>query len=307
MSEISEMIMSSKLNQLYLMKLFIEIVKKGSFSAAARTLEIAPAKASKDIHYLEESLDCILLNRSTRSLNITDAGELFYQSALEIVEMHSQMIDNLAILKSNISGELRITAPSLWGEVVLSPIIIAYKQQFPLVKFTADFSNTTVDIFKENIHIAFRSTHLTNEPYLAQFIANDEFVLCASEGYLSSKKLPKTPQNLNTLNLISLTGNENQFEQVDFVHKGQTIRQHLQKELQVNNKQVIHQMVKAGLGYAILPKYLVHNELASDSLIELLPNYQLKGAEFYALYTQRRKDSALVNHFIDFVRTSVSA
>jgi DNA-binding transcriptional LysR family regulator len=81
--------MKSKLNQLYLMNLFIAIVQKGSFAGAARALDVAAAKASKDIQYLETSLDSILLSRSTRSLSITDAGELFYQSALDIVEMHS--------------------------------------------------------------------------------------------------------------------------------------------------------------------------------------------------------------------------
>ncbi len=298
--------MNSKLNQLYLMELFIAIVQKGSFAEAARALKVAAAKASKDINYLETSLNCILLNRSTRSLNVTDAGELFYKSALDIMEMHSQMLDNLAMLKTNISGELRITAPALWGEVVLAPIIIAYRQQFPLVKFSAEFSNDTIDIFKENIHIAFRSTNLKNEPYLARYIVEDEFILCASKEYLSANKIPKTPQDLQDLNFITLTTNGNQFDRIDFIHKEQTIHQHLQGELHFNNKQVIYEMVKAGLGYAVLPKYLVLKEMTSESLVELLPDYLIKGAAFYALYTQRRKESALINHFIDYVRTQIN-
>jgi DNA-binding transcriptional LysR family regulator len=298
--------MKSKLNHLYLMKLFISIVQKGSFAEAARTLSVAPAKASKDIHYLETSLGSILLNRSTRSLNITDAGELFYQSALEIVEMHSQMLDNLAMLKHTISGELRITAPVLWGEVILAPIIIAYKQRYPLVKFSAEFSNTTIDIFKENIHIAFRSTNLRDEPYLARYIADDEFVLCASKEYLSSKIIPKTPQDLLGLDLITLVTNESKFTRIDFNHKGQAIHQHLNGELHFNNKQVIYETVKAGLGYAVLPRYLVLKGLDSGNIVEMLADYQIKGAAFYALYTQRRKESALVNHFIDFVGTKVN-
>lgn len=293
--------MNSKLNQLYLMKLFIAIVQKGSFAGAARLLNVAAAKASKDIQFLETSLDCILLNRSTRSLNITDAGEVFYQSALDIAEMHSQMLDNLAMLKNKISGELRITAPALWGEVVLAPIIIAYKLNFPLVKFAAEFSNETIDIFKENIHIAFRSTKLTDEPYLARYIVDDDFVLCASKDYLSTNPIPKTPQDLTSLKLVSLITNNSQFEPIEFVHKGQTIHQHIKSELLFNNKQVIYETVKAGLGYAVLPKYLVNRDLESGLLIEILKDYKLKGSAFYALYTQRRKESALVNHFIDFV------
>lgn len=293
--------LNSKLNQLYLMKLFIAIVQKGSFAGASRLLNVAAAKASKDIHFLETSLDSVLLNRSTRSLNITDAGEVFYQSALDMVEMHSQMLDNLAMLKNRISGELRITAPALWGEVVLAPIIIDYKQRFPSVKFTAEFSNETIDIFRENIHIAFRSTKLRDEPYLARYIADDEFVLCANKDYLLKNSMPKMPQDLEGLKLITLMTNNGQFEQIEFIHKNQTIHQHVRSELLFNNKQVIYETVKAGLGYAVLPKYLVSKDLESGLLVEILKDYRLKGAAFYALYTQRRKDSALVNHFIDFV------
>jgi len=303
---VKRMKMNSKLNQFYLMKLFIAIVQKGSFAEGARTLNVAAAKASKDISYLETSLESTLLSRSTRSLNITDAGEIFYQSALDIVEMHSQMLDNLAMIKSNISGELRITAPTLWGEVVLAPIIIAYRQQFPKVKFNASFSNEIVDIFKENIHIAFRSTNLSDEPYLARYITDDEFVLCASTAYLSSHILPKTPQDLLELDLITLARNDSQFDQIDFIHQGQSVHQHLPGELHFNNKQVIYETVKAGLGYAVLPRYLVSKELETHSIVEMLPSYQIKGSTFYALYTQRRKDSALINHFIDFVEARIN-
>ena len=185
--------------------------------------------------------------------------------------------------------------------MVLTPIIIAYKERFPLVKFAAEFSNETIDIFRENIHIAFRSTNLRDEPYLARYIAEDEFVLCASKDYLSTSSMPKTPQELVDLKLITLITNNSQFEQIEFIHKNLTIHQHVRSELLFNNKQVIYETVKAGLGYAVLPRYLVNKDLKSGFLIEILEDYQLKGAAFYALYTQRRKESALVNHFIDFV------
>jgi len=201
---------------------------------------------------------------------------------------------------------LRITAPALWGEVILAPIIIAYKQRFPLVKFSADFSNDTIDIFQENIHIAFRSTNLRDEPYLARYIGEDEFVLCASKEYLSSSIEPKIPQDLAFLNFVTLTSRGSQFDRIDFIYKDQAIHQHLKAELHFNNKQVIYETVKAGLGYAVLPRYLVNKEMELGSLVEMLPNYKIKGATFYALYTQRRKESALINHFIDFVNNQIN-
>jgi len=299
--------MQSKLNQIYLMKLYIAIVQKGTFAEAARALNVAAAKASKDVLYLEESLNCVLLNRSTRSLSVTDAGELYYQSALDIIEMHSQLLDNLAMLKNTIAGELRITAPALWGEVVLAPLIIAYRQCYPQVRFSADFSNETVDIFKENIHIAFRSTHLKDEPYLARYIAEDEFVLCASKDYLATKAYINTPADLSQLDLITLNSNDSQYDSIEFIYKDQVIHQHLSGELHFNNKQVIYEALKQGIGYAVLPRYLVAKELKAGSIVAMLNDYEIKGAAFYALYTQRRKDSALVNHFIDFVIQSVKS
>jgi len=298
--------MTHKLNQIHLMKLFVAIVQNNSFTAASKQLNITATKASKDINYLESSLDCKLLHRSTRSINVTDAGEMYYKSVLEILEMHSEMIDKLKMIKNTICGELRITAPALWGELVLSPIIIKFKKRYPEVKFIANLTNDTIDIYKDNIHIAFRSTDLKNEPYYSKHIISDEFVMCASSSYISSHLPISSPQDLSSHLFITLIKQNTQFERIDFMYKGQSIKQHIKGDLMFNNKQVIYQAIKAGLGIAVLPKYLIAKELESGNLIEILQAYKVKGSNFYALYTQRRKDSILVNHFIDFVCNQVS-
>ena len=182
-------VMNHKLNHLYLMKLFVAIVQHGSFSRAAIALKVTATKASKDIRHLEKTLDSQLFNRTTRSVNLTDSGEVYFKSAIDILDLHSQMIDNINVMKSTLNGELRVTAPSLWGEVILVPIILLFKEIYPQVKFIADFSNDTNDIFRDNIHIAFRSTELENEPYLARFIAKDEYILCANPDYLSNNPI----------------------------------------------------------------------------------------------------------------------
>jgi DNA-binding transcriptional LysR family regulator len=135
---------------------------------------------------------------------------------------------------------------------------------------------------------------------------DDELILCVSKEYLSTKILPKTPRELVELDFITLVGNENKFDGINFIHKDQSIHQHLNGELLFNNKKVIYDTVKAGLGYAVLPKYLVLKELNAGSIVEILPDYKITGASFYALYTQRRKESAQVNHFIDFVEAKIN-
>lgn len=283
------------------MKLYVAIVQNSSFTGAAKQLKVAATKASKDINYLEKSLDCKLLNRSTRSISMTDIGEMYYKSALEILEMHSQMIDNIKIIKNTICGELRITAPALWGERVLAPIILSFKKLYPEVTFIADLTNENIDIYENNIHIAFRGTNLKNEPYYSKHIIADEFVLCASAEYLASHSSINSLQDLKSHPFITLIQKNTQLDQIDFIYKGQSIQHHIKGDLSFNNKQVIYQAILAGLGLAVLPKYLVQQKLETSNLVELLQDYKIQGSNIYALYTQRRKESKLVNLFIDYV------
>ena len=115
-----------KLDTLYLMRLLVAIVRCGSFAAAAAQLGITPSKASKDLRHLEQSLGSVLLSRTTRRVQLTDAGELAYRQADQMIALHEQLLDGLQRRRSALCGELRITAPDLWGEVVLTPVPVSY-------------------------------------------------------------------------------------------------------------------------------------------------------------------------------------
>ncbi|BFL82592.1 hypothetical protein LFREDSHE_10420 [Shewanella baltica] len=104
-----------KLDTLYLMRLLVTIVRFDSFALAAEHLGITPSKASKDLKYLEHTLGAVLLNRTTRKLHLTDAGELTYRQADQMITLHEQLVDGLNHRRNSLCGELRITAPTLWG------------------------------------------------------------------------------------------------------------------------------------------------------------------------------------------------
>ncbi|MCG9739687.1 LysR family transcriptional regulator [Shewanella insulae] len=298
--------MKNKLDTIYLMKLFAAIVHHGSFAAAARQLSVTPSKASKDIQYLESLLDTRLLQRSTRHVTTTDAGELFYHKSREILELNDELLDSLSSQKTQLSGELRLTAPELWGERILTPIILAFKQCHPDVRIKASFSNETSDLHRDKLHIAFRSTQISNEPYLARLIMADESLLCASPDYLSRHAAPENPEALARHEMITLTGRDKAFDRIKLLNANQKVEIQLDGELSFNNKNAIYQAVKAGLGIAVLPKYLVEAELHRGELVTILPDYRLASSNFYALYSHRRKDSALINLFIDFVIAQIT-
>ncbi|MBL0514027.1 MULTISPECIES: LysR family transcriptional regulator [Aeromonas] len=290
-----------KLDTLYLMRLLLAIARFGSFAAAASHLGITPSKASKDLRHLEQSLGAVLLGRTTRRVQLTDAGKLACQQADQMVALHEELLDGLQRRRHSLCGELRITAPDLWGEVVLTPVLLRFRTSHPEVRIIADFSNHVADLVRDNLHVAFRSTVLRSEPYLARPIVQDDLVLCASEAYLATHPPLVQPQDLQHHSLITRSQDYGRREHWTLLHQGKEILLEVAGELAFSNKKSIQMAMAQGLGIARLPRYLVADELASGSVCEVLPAYRPKGAHFYALYTQRRADSALITHFLDYV------
>jgi len=211
------------------------------------------------------------------------------------------VLDGLQRRRSALCGELRITAPDLWGEVVLTPVLLRFRADHPEVRIIADFSNAPADLLRDNLHVAFRSTELCSEPYLARPIGPDELVLCASAAYLEAHPPLTTPQDLQQHILITRSREYGRHERWPLLSQGREIPLEVAGELAFSSKKAIHQAMRQGLGIARLPRYLVATELAEGVVREVLPDYRPKGAHFYALYTQRRAESALVGHFLDYV------
>lgn len=299
---------TSKFDNIHLMRLYSSIVEHGSFSSAALKNGITSSKASKDIQLLEERLETKLLHRSTRHIRPTDAGEIFYEKALIIVKLYEDLIEEMSNTKSSISGLLRITAPSPWGEYVLTPIIANFKHKFPDVTFDVDISNDLSNIQKENIHIAFRSQQNPDEQFLAKFIGVDDQVICASKEYLESIGGISTLEELKSSDFISLSNPNHRYghDSVTLYKDQEQFKLPIHSDTVFSCKRAIHRFVLSGLGIAILPKYLVTNSLAEDKLVEVLPNYKVKTSNFYALYSHRRSESSLVNTFLDFVIESIT-
>lgn len=243
----------------------------------------------------------MLLSRTTRRVQLTDAGELAYRQADQMIALHEQLLDGLQRRRSALCGELRITAPDLWGEVVLTPVLLRFRADHPEVRIIADFSNTPADLLRDNLHVAFRSTELGTQPYLARPIAVDDLVLCASADYLDRHPPLTTPQDLHQHSLITRSQEYGRHECWPLLAQGREIPLEVAGELAFSSKKAIHQGMRQGLGIARLPRYLVAAELAEGVVREVLPDYRPKGAHFYALYTQRRAESALVGHFLDYV------
>ncbi|MFD2205896.1 LysR family transcriptional regulator [Kiloniella antarctica] len=297
--------MVAQIDKIYLMQLFVQIVHLGTFSAAAQKMGVTPSKASKDIQQLEKTLGSVLLNRSTRSIGITSAGELYYDTAIEVLASYDGLIDNLNYIKNRLTGELRLTAPELWGNIVLSPLIFEFKKIYPDVSIRANYSNEVIDLFRENTHIAFRSTTLRNEPYLSKRICSDDTVLCASPEYLQRTAIPKKLDDLSELDFITFSQTVNTYNSLEFMINGVEQRVTVNGSLSFNSKKSIYDAVLNHLGVASLPSYLVKQNLLEGHLVQVLPEFHIQSLYFYAFYMQRKKESILITTFVDFIQESI--
>lgn len=289
------------MNHLHLMKLFIEITNEGSFTGGARRLGITASKATKDIHKLEESLQSKLLNRTTRKLGLTDAGLTYYRKATEILELYDSMQDEVLGLKGHLSGKLRITATETWGQVNLQPLIIEFVKAHPNVQIEAFFTDRVIDIYRENIHIAFRYMLPSNEPYLSRYIVPQYLYICASADYIAQHGLPETLDDLQAQNFVCYLPIEKTRTHFDVTLEGVTKSIYLKGSLSFDCMKSVYQAVKQGFGVGFISDYLIpEEEFTSGRLIRILPSAILAKKSYYALYSQKKSESRLVTEFVNF-------
>jgi len=289
-------------DRLYLMELFVEIVHLGTFKAAAQKLGVTQSKATKDIQRLETSLGSNLLNRTTRSVGITRAGEIYYGAAMKILEDYNELAESLDFVRNRLSGELRVTAPMLWGDAVLTPLILEFQKRNTDVSIIANYSDHFVDLFRENIHIAFRTTVPENEPYLSKKICEDTTVICASRKYFETREIPEKPADLEDHDFITFGQDINRYTRLVLKRESATETVTVGGRLSFSSMRSVFNGTLGHHGIASVPRYLAQPEIDAGNLVAVLPEYELQKVWFHAFYTERKRENSLVAAFIDFVQ-----
>ena len=293
------------------LKIFCQVVELGSFAKAAHKLGISNATASKHINHLERHVGAKLLQRNTRNLHLTEAGVQYHKDALHALET----LDTAARLAhsgcTNPTGVLKLTMPIWFANPLVALWLTEYRSRYPDVTLDLSLTNRVVDLVAEGFDLALRVTPEPKPTLIARPLANMEFCLVAAPHYLSSKNLPKTPQDL--LNHQYIRPSYVKFSTLSLVKK---VLQNQPAGNQADNQAIIitpnvciHsddtlmtlELVKAGAGISYLPKWLIEPSLADGTLVRLLEDYELFNIRLYAVYADRRMMSAKVRSFIDFL------
>lgn len=281
------------------MQVFLEIVERGSLSAAAETMGMSRAMATRYLDGLEEWLGARVLHRTTRKLSLTDSGEHALARCREILRLAEELQAEADQNNAAPQGKLRITTTPSFAQAQLTKVLVEFQTQYPQVEIDLLVLDRTVNLVEERIDLAIRISNQVDPTLVARKLAVCRSVLCAAPGYLASHGRPETPKDLEQHRCISHTSGITP----EFIHPLQerkcTI--HLSGALNVNEIAVAQAAARAGAGIAMLPTFYVGSDIQHGHLEVVLPDYALKPLDIQAVYLSRRHQSKCLRLLIDFL------
>lgn len=278
---------------------FVSVVHAGSFTVAAAQVGLTRSAVGKSIARLEERLQVRLLNRSPRSLSLTDDGKAFFDRCVQILDDLEETEQAMAQRSAAPHGRLRISVPSALGHQHLLPVLATYLEAWPQVSVNVSFGDRYVDLVDEGVDIALRiGGPRVDSSLIARTVAHERLMICAAPAYLARRGTPRTVDALNAHECLFFAHGS---RPTPWTFKGVDAAMTSAGRLQMNSAQAIQEMAVAGLGIANLPTYLIEDDLRSGRLVQLLRNVEREGDAIRVLYPARQHLSPKVRLFIDLL------
>jgi DNA-binding transcriptional LysR family regulator len=285
---------------------FVQVFDAGGFSAAARQFGRSKALLSKYVTDLEDHLGVRLMNRTTRKLSLTEAGEAYYREASQLLQQLDDLDASIADQSSAPRGLLRVSAPRNFGERTLVPALFDFLKKYPAVSLDLRLEDRYVDLVDEGVDVALRISTMTDSSLIARRIAAMHIVVAGAPGLIDRLGAPQTPEALRTLPCIVDTNLQGQANW-RFTENGRTVSVHVTGPVRCNSPLVARQAAIAGLGFAMLPSYLAEPAIAAGQLTSVLADLIPGGQTLQAVYPHRRhlagKVRALIDHLVKWFET----
>lgn len=268
------------------MAVFVAVVEGGSLAAAARRTGLTPSAVSKLVARLERDLGAPLLRRTTRNMTVTDAGQTYFERAQTILDDLRAVEQEIAIDSAEPRGVLRASAPLLFGQTRVFPILIEFLKKTPGVSLDFDLSDRVVDMIGERIDLAVRITSEPPASFVARRVGTVRRVLCASPAYLRTRRAPIKPSDLAEHACLLLSGHSStnvlRFRPENAGGSPESVR--VNPRLRVSNTLSLLDAARAGLGIADLPRYLVEDDLRSRRLVCVLEPFAIDERGVFVIY-----------------------
>lgn len=287
-----------RLNQL---RTFIRVAERASFSAVARDLGVTQSAVSRALGALEKDLGIRLVSRSTRSVALTDAGQVYYQRCRQILDDLDDADAALGDLNRGLSGTLHIAAPAPFGLMFISPLAIRFRQMHPELTINLSLNDQPANLVEQNIDVAIRLGHLQTLGIIARKLGSSPVVTVAAPAYLSSHGRPEQPQQLASHQCLLYTNQINPDDWSFATATGETTVS-VTGGYRCNNLLALKDAARAGLGIARLPLWMVEDEIAAGTLLRLLQETSSPAYAMHAVFPSLRQIPLKVSRFVDFLQ-----
>jgi len=290
------------MDQFAALKAFCAVVEEDGFAPAARRMGQATSSLTRQVTALEKSLGTQLLNRSTRSVTLTDAGVGYYAQAVVVLDVLEDANRSVSEAGGAPRGHLRVSMPVVFSSMHIAPAMGTFMRRFPDIKLELELSDRFVNLVENRIDVAVRIGVLETGSLIARKLAPNRRLICASPAYLSAHGAPAHPDRLlehNCLCFKFADGDRNWrlekgTEQVSFKVHGTMV---------ADNSEMLRQAAISGAGLLLMPSWLVGEDLKAGRLVQVLEDWTAGHREtetsIHAVYLPNRKGSRKVRAFVD--------
>jgi DNA-binding transcriptional LysR family regulator len=280
---------------------FVDVIAKGSLSAAARAEGIAPAMIGRRLDALERRLGVKLLQRTTRKIALTNEGFAFLEDCQKILADLENAESAVSERSAKASGHLTISAPAGFGRQHVAPLLPSFLSENRDVTLTLSLNDRVVDLIGESIDVAIRIAALSDSNLIGVKLADNKRVVVASPSYIKRHSKPKSLTDLAKHNCLAISSDGSQ-RGWTFQQGGKNITLKISGNMACNDGEVLHDWALDGKGLAWRSMWEVGTEIESGKLVTVLDEFAAPGNDIYAVFAQRRHLPLRIRAFVDFLR-----
>jgi DNA-binding transcriptional LysR family regulator len=288
------------------MTVFVAVGEEESFAGGARRLSMSPPAVTRAVAALEGRLGVKLLNRTTRFVRVTEAGQRYLDDARRIIAEVDEADEATAGVNAEPRGHLSVTAPALFGKMFVMPGIVEYLQRYPAMEVSAAFLDRVVNLLEEGFDAGIRIGELPDSSMKAISVGHVKRVVVAAPAYLAAQGVPQAPSDLSHHSLVAASAVTPGIEW-KFAHAGQAMAIRVKPRLIVTSNDGAIEAARLGFGLTRLMSYQAASLLATGELVAVLEDYEPPPFPVHVVHREGRHASAKLRTFVDLMVTRLRA
>ena len=290
------------------LRFFVALAASNSLAAAARALNVTPPAVTQRLKSLEERLGLRLADRTGRQMTLTDEGDHLARNARQILDEIGELSDSLIARRAVVSGHLRVVAPMGFGRRYVAPAAAQFRKSYPAVTLSLMLSDRPARLDDSMWDLMLYIGQLRNSSLVAQVLAPNERLCCASPEYLARAGIPIHPKDLLQHTCVALRENDEDVTLWRFTpaRRGKPVGIRIEPILSSNDGEVAHQWTLAGAGVTVRSEWHVADDIRTGRLVRVLDNWKLPSANVVALLGARHGRAARTSRFLKYLQRALS-